>query len=176
MFFFLEFACISHNTHLWKKPQGQWVWHYAFKKKFFLDKESLWLANWRVFISVQNRSGLIKKTPCSKITISKFTMLEQEPGATCSGNSICAFLQANNQVALCLCKQLSSAFVSQVSWSPTIFIFALYLYLSSTRPVYVFATIKTMPFLYFAQMRGFYCQGFIMSNMSTIFQGRVLEY
>ena len=54
-------ACISHNTHLWKKPQGQWVWHYAFKRNFFLDKESLWLANWPVFISVQNRRGLIKR-------------------------------------------------------------------------------------------------------------------
>ena len=66
-------------------------------------------------------------------------MLDQEPEATCSGNSICAFLQANNQVVLCLCKQLSSAFVSQVSWSPTISVFAVSLYLSTTRPVFVFA-------------------------------------
>ena len=66
-------------------------------------------------------------------------MLDQEPEATCSGNSICAFLQANNQVVLCLCKQICSAFVSQVSWSPTISVFALSLYLSTTRPVFVFA-------------------------------------
>ena len=124
MFLFIDYSRLYIVTHIFERNlKDSGCDTVPLKRTFSWTKRAFgWLIG---LFSFRYRTGGANKNTMLKITLSKFTMLDQEPEATCSGNSICAFLQANNQVVLCLCKQLCSAFVSQVSWSPTISVFAL---------------------------------------------------
>ena len=101
MFLFIEYSRLyfSQNTFMKETstavPEGVTL----------CLQEELFPGQWEPLVGLlacfhfgTEQEGANKKT-CSKSHYkSKFTVLDQEPEATCSGNSICAFLQANNQV------------------------------------------------------------------------------